>query len=229
MSTLMIKLTVILVKSINTYEHGAIKMIKRTISSSANTIKQTKMTLKQWLAKRLIDKQISQRRLSTILKIDSASFSRTIAGKRRLQIHEANAIAEFFDVPLDEVLDRFGLVHGSVKEVDLVGTIDEIGKFKDLGAQKVKVKAIPQGEHLFAAQWRSEGAMDGFLFHMEKEVVPIETDKLGLLHLADGTSIVGVALRGYLPNRYRISTITDGKLDDVEITSMNRVKAVLPP
>lgn len=205
-------------------------MNKRIISPSANNkihIKQ--MTLKQWLVTRLIDKQISQRCLSTILNIDQGSFSRTIAGKRRLQIHEADAIAKFFDVPLAEVLDRFGLVHGSTKEVDLVGTIDEIGKFKDLGAQKVKVKAIPQGEHLEVLQWRSEGAMDGFLFHIEKDSSPVETDKLGLLNLADGSAIMGVALRGYLPQRYKIATITDGKLDDVEIVSMNRVKAVLPP
>lgn len=204
-------------------------MIKSMISPSANNKKNTAMTLKQWLATRLIDKQISQRRLSTILNIDSASFSRTIAGKRRLQIHEADAIAKFFDVPLDEVLDRFGLVSGSTKEVDLVGTIDEVGKFQPLGGQKVKVKAIPQGEHLEVLQWRSAGAMDGFLFHIEKDASPVETDKLGLLHLSDGSSIVGVALRGYLPNRYRISTITDGKIEDTEITSMNRVKAVLPP
>ena len=206
-------------------------MIKHIIKNAINTKKDIKtMNLKQWLATKLIDKHISQRGLATILDIDSASLSRTIAGKRRLQIHEATAIAEFFDVPLDEVLDRFGLVSGQTKEVDLIGTIDNVGKFKKLGAQKVKVKAIPQGEHLQAIQWRSEGsAMDGFLFHMEKEVSPVEPDKLGLLHLADGSSIVGVALRGYLPNRYRVSTITDGKLDDVEVTSMNRVKAVLPP
>lgn len=205
-------------------------MIKRIVSPSANNKMDSKtMTLKQWLATRLIDKQISQRRLSTILNIDSASFSRTIAGKRRLQIHEADAIAKFFDVPLDEILDRFGLVSGQVKQVDLIGTIDEMGKFASLGAQKVKVNAIPQGEHLEVLQWRSEGAMDGFLFHIEKDSSTVETDKLGLLNLADGSSIVGVALRGYLPNRYKIATITDGKLDDVEIVSMNRVKAVLPP
>jgi transcriptional regulator with XRE-family HTH domain len=204
-------------------------MIKRTISRSANTKKEKLMTLKQWLATRLIDKGVSQRRLSTLLGIDSASFSRTIAGKRRLQIHEADAIAKYFDVPLDEILDRFGLVSGSTKQVDLIGTIDESGKFASLGTQKAKVAAIPQGEHLFAIQWRSTGAMDGFIFHVQQDSSKVQTDKLALLNLADGTSIVGVALRGYLPSRYKIATITDGKLDDVELVSMNEVKAVLPP
>lgn len=186
------------------------------------------MTLKQWLSTRLIEKQISQRKLSSLLNIDSASFSRTIAGKRRLQIHEANAIANFFDVPLQEVLDRFGLASGKIKQVDLVGTIDGDGKFTPL-KNSVKVKSIPQGEHLEAVQWRVDNALDGFVFHIEKEIVPVETDKLGLLHFADGSSIVGVAMRGYLPHLYRVSTINNGKLEDVEVLSMNRVKAVLPP
>jgi transcriptional regulator with XRE-family HTH domain len=206
-------------------------MIKRMISPSANNKKDTKtMTLKQWLATRLIDKQISQRRLSTLLGIDSASFSRTIAGKRRLQIHEADAIAKFFDVPLDEILDRFGLVSGHTKEVPLVGVIGEDGKLSPLLGINAKVKAIPQGEHLHGLQLRSSGgAMDGFIFHIEKDSTSVQTDKLALLNLVDGTSIVGVALRGYLPSRYRISTINKENMDDVEVVSMNEVKAVLPP
>lgn len=204
-------------------------MKKATISPSVNNMKRSSMTLKQWFARRLIDKQISQRRLSTILNIDSASLSRTIAGKRRLQIHEADGIANFFDVPLDEILDLFGLVSGHTREVPLIGTISEDGFFAPLGAIKAKVRAIPQGEHLNAIQFRSEKALDGFIFHVEKDSTAVQTDKLALLNLADGTSIVGVALRGYLPQRYKIATITDGKLDDVEVLSMNEVKAVLPP
>lgn len=204
-------------------------MKKVTISPRANNMN-SKMTLKQWFAMRLIDKQISQRRFSTILNIDSASLSRTIAGKRRLQIHEADAIANFFDVPLDEILDRFGLVSGHTKEVELIGTVGEDGKFSPLGAIKAKVKAIPQGEHLHGLQLRaSGGAMDGFIFHIERDCTSVQTDKLALLNLADGTSIVGVALRGYLPSRYRVSTINKENMEDVEVVSMNEVKAVLPP
>lgn len=207
-------------------------MIKsKLISSTANMKYQkdkNKMTFKQWLMMRLVEKGISQRKLSSILNLDQASLSRTLDGKRRLQIHEANAIADFFDVPLQEVLDRFGISSGAIKEVNLVGTIDSDGKFQELD-KPVKVKAIPQGEHLEAIQWRSDNALDGFIFHIEKDPVSVETDKLGLLHLSGGQSIVGVAMRGYLPNRYRIATINDGKLEDVEVLSMNRVKAVLPP
>lgn len=203
-------------------------MIKPKVSRLANKKMGQEMTLQQWIASRLIEKGISQTRLAALINIDAASLSRTISGKRRLQIPEANALAEFFNVPLEEVLDRFGVSSGAIKEVNLVGIIDQDGKFQQID-KPIKIKAIPHGEHLAGIQYRANNALDGFIFHIEKDLVNVETDKLGLLHLADGTAIVGVAMRGYLPNRYKIATIHDGKLDDVEVVSMNRVKAVLPP
>lgn len=203
-------------------------MMKRYTVPRANKKKETLVTLKQWLAVRLVEKQISQRRLATLMELDAGSLNRTIAGKRRLQINEATDLAKLLDVPLDEVLERFGLASGIINDVDLVGAVNDKGMFEPL-LHKVKVRAVPQGEHLVAIQMRSDGAMDGFLFYVESHEVPVETDKLGLLILADGSSIVGVALRGYLPNRYRVSTINKDKMDDVEVVSMKRVKAVLPP
>lgn len=194
----------------------------------ANKKKETLVTLKQWLAVRLVEKQISQRRLATLMELDAGSLNRTIAGKRRLQINEATDLAKLLDVPLDEVLERFGLASGIVNDVDLVGAINDKGFFEPI-LNKIKVKAVPQGEHLVAIQWRSDCAMDGFLFYVESHEVDVETDKLGLLRMSDGTSLIGVALRGYLPNRYRVSTISHDKMDDVEIMGMKRVKAVLPP
>ena len=64
----------------------------------------------QWFQDRIkASKHGSQRQLAFAIGIDPASLSYALNGKRRLQIHEAEAIANALSVPLAEVLTHVGI------------------------------------------------------------------------------------------------------------------------
>lgn len=83
----------------------------------------------QWFQARIKDQRKSQRALAQVLGIDPAQVSNMFKGRRRMQLGEANAIAGFLNVAVEEVLRHAGLpVSAGSRRVKLAGYVDDVGE-----------------------------------------------------------------------------------------------------
>lgn len=188
------------------------------------------MTNKKWFQEKLLECDLSQRQLSEKIGLDPGAMSRTIAGRRRLQIDEANAIALIFNTSLTEVLMHFGLTEPGALPFDSLPIIAEIksgGVLTPLDKQD-SVPALPNiPSAKYVAQWRDDASVfDGWLFYLADDA-NVEIDHLAALKLTDGTWALGVASRSYVPGQYQISLQGGGKMDS-GIAEMRRVLAIIP-
>jgi len=72
-----------------------------------------------WFKKKLKMTGLSQRQLSVKLNSDPASFSKVINGYRKLQMDEAELIADLFNMPISLVLFQFDLTELNHFEIEL--------------------------------------------------------------------------------------------------------------
>ncbi|MCA3246521.1 MAG: helix-turn-helix transcriptional regulator [Azospirillum sp.] len=102
-----------------------------------------------WFQGRIKDVKKSQRELATVLGIDPAQVTNMLRGKRRMQLSEAAIIAQFLNVPVEEVLAHAGLpVNGGARRVKLVGFVDDVGEvhLSDKNEADVEAPAMaPEG------------------------------------------------------------------------------------
>lgn len=188
------------------------------------------MTNKKWIQEKLIECELSQRQLSEKIGLDPGAMSRTIVGRRRLQIDEATAIALIFNCSLSEVLINFGISDTSPL---LVETLPIIAEIKSGGVltpldKSDSVPALPSIPHAkYVAQWRDDASVfDGWLFYLS-DTTNIEIDHMAALKLTDGTWALGVASRSYTAGQFQISLQGGGKFQS-GITEMRRVLAIIP-
>lgn len=166
------------------------------------------MTNTKWIAEQLLAIGLNQRDLSEKIGLDPGAMSRTIAGRRRLQVSEANKIAAIFGTSLMDVLENFGIADPGVK-TDLVPITFIAGKDGKLASTNGKetvpnLPSFPDGK--FVVQWREPGVVfDGWLFYVTAISTDIEVERLCVIHLTDGKSVIGVLSKAYVPGTYRIS------------------------
>ena len=83
----------------------------------------------QWFQARIKDQRKSQRALARALGIDPSQVTNMLKGRRRMQLQEASAIANFLNAPVEEVLRHAGLaVSAGARRAKLAGWIDEVGE-----------------------------------------------------------------------------------------------------
>jgi hypothetical protein len=63
----------------------------------------------QWFKGLLSDRQISQRQLAFKMEMDPASMSLMLRGKRRMTLHDAEAMSRLLRVRVDEILFHAGV------------------------------------------------------------------------------------------------------------------------
>ncbi len=63
----------------------------------------------RWFQDRLADRQVSQRKLASMLNLDPAAVSLMVRGKRKMSAAEAAEVARVLNVSVDEVLARAGI------------------------------------------------------------------------------------------------------------------------
>lgn len=166
------------------------------------------MTNTKWIAEQLLALNINQRDLSAKIGLDPGAMSRTIAGRRRLQVSEANKIAAIFGTSLLDVLENFGIADPGVK-TDLVPIAFVAGKdgkiVSTTGNETVpNLPSFPEGK--FVVQWRESGTVfDGWLFYVTAISTDIEIERLCVAHLTDGRIVMGVLSKAYVPGTYRVS------------------------
>jgi DNA-binding XRE family transcriptional regulator len=196
------------------------------------TKKETKkiMTNTKWIAEQLLALGMNQKDLSERIGLDPGAMSRTIAGRRRLQISEANKIATLFGTSLMDVLENFGIADPGVK-TEIVPIILAASKHGDLAPLPGKdtVPSLPSfPDAKYVAQWREPGSpFDGWLFFVTAISTDIELTRLAAIHLENGKSVLGVLSKSYVPGRYRVSP-QGGEPFESAVTGMRPVLAIIP-
>ncbi len=196
-----------------------------------NQPKQAKIvTNTKWIAEQLLALNINQRDLSERIGLDPGAMSRTIAGRRRLQVSEANKIATLFGTSLMDVLENFGIADPGVKTdlVPIILTAADKGKLTSLPGKDTVPNLPSFPEAKFVVQWREHGSpFDGWLFYVTAISQDIEVERMCVIHLADGTAVMGVLSKAYVPGRYRVSP-QQGEPFESEVTGIRPVMAIIP-
>lgn len=189
---------------------------------------------KSWWKSRVAELGISQRELAIKhLNLDAASLSKTLNGMRRLQLSEANRLAELFKTNVEEVMFNFNIQdHHASMTSPLLGYFDLSGAMTPLVDGVTFERAGQSLGKTFVLQYRVgvPSVIDGWLFYFfDREQAP-DTNVPALFNLEDGRRIVGSANKGYVPNEYRILNLTTGEtLATAKIKSMQLLAAVVPP
>ena len=119
----------------------------------------------EWFKARLADKQMSMRKLATLMNLDVSAVSLMLNGKRGMSALEAAEAARLLGVPVDEVMRHAGIdMRGAIKDVvPVVGWVDAKGEIHRGRVIGPKTVAGPPEEGLEAIRAQG-GAFDGWLF-----------------------------------------------------------------
>lgn len=163
-----------------------------------------------WFKERLVELKLSQRQLAKRMKIDPASMSNMLAGKRSMTMDEARKIAAHFLLPVTEVMRQAGIdVHDDVRKVPIAGYVSSGGLVTLLPTgthdEVVAPADVPAGG--YAVQVRIvNNVRDGWLYFVSgQHVEPSEAmDKLCLVALKDGTLLHAMIKRGYKKGAFNL-------------------------
>lgn len=188
-----------------------------------------------WFKQMLADRAISQRRLAAELNVDPAAVSHMFAGKRKVQLQEAEKMATLLKAPLDQVLSNLGVdpVAGAQATALLVGWIDAQGEVHEsTNGHRSRVQA-PTGlpERSYALRYQTAGTAsavrDGWiLFYEQKD--RIDASLLGLLcvcETVEGLRFVRAPSRGYKPGTFNLVGSMPGfqTLENISLKSTSPV------
>lgn len=180
-----------------------------------------------WFSSALSAKKMSQRGLAKLLGCNPASVNRLINGKRSLRFDEAERLAVFLGVAVSEVISRAGISGASpgVEKTRLVGYIDGAGEAHidwDDGADFVpSFPGLPPST--VAVQYRTAmtawESFDGWTIYVEPPDGRTEhaLNRLSLVTLNSGMTVVGFLRRGYKPGLYNVHNFGTGALDNISV------------
>lgn len=162
-----------------------------------------------------------------MLGCNASSVNRLVHGKRSLRLDEAQRLAVFLGVPTADVLLNAGVNIGDRQENKsrLVGYIDGQGEAHiDWEADVETVPSLPDLPKLtVAVQYRTAmtawESLDGWTIYVEPPNGRIDhaLNRLSLVTLESGLTVVGFLRRGYKPGAYNVHNFGTGNLDNMVV------------
>lgn len=200
---------------------------------------------KDWFMGKLNENNKSLRGLAKHLDIDASAASRMFDGKRKMKMEEANAIARFLHVPVQEVLAHIGVTIDGIREptnIVLASSVSESGELSvlkeprplppmviDRVSQAVRAKNV----RVLAAQVRaSKGALriwdDAVLiFHHTEIVDPSAIGALSVVRVREGGLFLCHLEKARKTGEATLR-LPEGGLKDVVLLTATPVLAVIP-
>lgn len=200
---------------------------------------------KDWFQSNLNNKRQSQTALAKFMGLDKSALSRILSGGRKMQMDEATLIAQFFAVPVSEVLKHAGAsvdVTGLPTKLILASIIDHAG----MVARLDDAKTLPQSlidrahaalawtnERVIAAQIRAAtgplAVLDDavVLFRHTDSVKPDAIGALAICRLHSGEHILARIVRARKTGEAQIVR-TSGETQEVVLHTATPVIVVLP-
>lgn len=164
----------------------------------------------QWFRARLADKELSQRQLAKLMKLDPGAVSLMLRGQRRMTNEEVRLLAWVLGVKATEVLRQLGVaITDDIKNTPIVGYIDGLGVVTPLPAGTHDRIAGPADlpNQSYALQRRAVNDLsDGWLFfvsgsHEDPNAV---VDHLAICTTAPGKSYLAHLRRGYKAGTFNL-------------------------
>lgn len=200
---------------------------------------------KEWFVRKLEENNKTLRGLARHMELDPSAVSRMLDGKRRMKMDEANSVASFLSVTVDEVLSHAGVNLGSKPHpvrIMIVATIDQRGNVTTIAnpsplPQAVLDKAgialsVVDGP-LVAAQVRAASGplavIDDavMLYRRGDGVDPAAIGTLAICRNGNNGQIVGRLERARKTGEAQIMTI-DGKSQSFDLQSAAPIVAIIP-
>lgn len=216
-------------------------MAKKKLDSKTGikrkTIKFTPNT--KWLLSLLESKGLNQRSLSKVIGLNPAVLHKTLAGNRRIQMTEVAKMSEVLNVPLDELLNAFGIELHSPSEsqfVEVIGFLDGTLTFKHSAEGLLGSKTVPcpfPDRDIKVVRVQSSGSesdgLDGALVYFrESKAKGVDPDAVGRIALVtsvgNGAMRLRVIKRGYASGKYNLHSLA-GRLieENINVENVNPV------
>jgi len=200
---------------------------------------------KEWFEQKLAERKQSMRGLATHMGLDVSAVSRTFSGARKMQLSEAQAIAQFLQAPVSEVLRQAGMavdLDGQPTRILLAATVDAGGKIERLKEAKPLPQSVidraqaairPEHGSILAAQIM---ALNGPLMVLDDAVVlfratdgvePAAIGALSICRTFDGEQILAKIERARKTGEARV-ILTSGKVREFRLHTATPILAILP-
>jgi len=180
----------------------------------------------KWFFDRIEDKKLTHRQVAAKLEMDPASLSHMLRGNRKVQLTDAQCLAETLGVPLPEVLAAAGIdvMAGAGKSVLITGWIGDdsvVTLEKPTGPRRVpSPEGLPEGSA--ALRYQTAGSalelMDGWIVYYtpRQDVDAYVVGRLCVVQVAPkGPRYVRFVRRGYTRGTYNlISQLAEEKMID---------------
>lgn len=159
------------------------------------------------------DRKVSLREAARRMDVWPAALSRSLDGKRKMQLPEAVQLARILSVPLSDVMLNAGIEDAKIvgRRCSIVGHVLEGGVVEPVPADVIERVTIPDGlmDDVVAVQnHTSETAAaysDGWVTFLGPQVDP--SDCLGcfaLVYIEGDGWVMGTIRRGYYPGAWNV-------------------------
>lgn len=168
---------------------------------------------KRYFSDLMKDRKISLRETARRMDIWPAALSRSLDGKRKMQLPEAVQLARILSVPLAEVMLNAGIEQAQVagRRCSIIGHVLDGAVVEPVPAGVIERISIPDGlaDDVAAVQTHTSetaaGFADGWVTFIGPEVDP--SDCLGcyaLVSIEDDGWVMGTIRRGYSPGTWNV-------------------------
>ena len=199
---------------------------------------------KDWFFQQLAARSKSMRDLAKFLNVDPSATSRMFSGARKMRMDEAEKIARFLAVPVEEVLRNASIDISdlAIQRIMIGATVSDKGRLIEIEPQELPSSiaaraqaalGIEQRRGVVAAQVRAvKGPLslwdDAVILFAETHVIePAAVGVLSIAKLRDGMQVLG-----HLERVRKTGEATmrgaDGESREVVLASAAPVLAVLP-
>lgn len=188
----------------------------------------------EWFREQLEERKLSARGLARKMKLDPASVSYMLRGKRRMTSAEANTIATILGLPTTEVLRQAGVpVNEDVHTVMLTAVVGAHGHLKKLSKGKRETVPPDVPGDGFAVQVRSpSSAADGWLILCASQVIEPKAalGRLAVIHLKNGERVLGTLSKGYEAKSFNVVQVipAENLLENQSVVGANAVLWIRP-
>lgn len=170
---------------------------------------------KRYFSDLMKDRRLSLREVARRMEVWPAALSRSLDGKRKMQMPEAVALARILSVPLTEVMVNAGIEQAVVtkRRCSIIGHVHEDGTVHQLQEGTIERVPIPDGldDEVVAVQMHTAGTAaeftDGWITFLGHQRDPIDCIGLySLVEMEGGGQVMGVFRRGYAHGTFNVTS-----------------------
>ena len=181
---------------------------------------------KQFFMDHMADKRLSLREVAKQMNVWPAALSRSLDGKRKMQLEEAANLARVLSIPVTEVLANAGIAPAKVngRRCDVLAYYTGTGEIEYAPKDSIERVPIPDGvpDDTIAVRYRTSDSplsfTDGWITFLAPRRDPNE-----LIGLYCGVSVIGHGMRfalirrGYEPGTFNLFGNNGSKIENARL------------